>query len=177
MKKKNPIFNMVLSALFLAMAFVLPFFTGQIPQVGAMLCPMHIPVLLCGFICGPLWGLAVGGIVPLLRSVTMGMPPLFPTAVCMAFELATYGAVAGFLYKRLPKKPLYIYVSLLVAMVTGRLVWGAVMFICLGLTGGSFGFSAFLAGAVTNAIPGIILQLILVPVIVMVLERLERSKA
>lgn len=177
MKKKNPIFNMVLSALFLAMAFVLPFFTGQIPQVGAMLCPMHIPVLLCGFICGPLWGLAVGGIAPLLRSVTMGMPPLFPTAVCMAFELATYGAVAGFLYKRLPKKPLYIYVPLLVAMVTGRLVWGAVMFICLGLTGGSFGFSAFLAGAVTNAIPGIILQLILVPVIVMVLERLERSKA
>lgn len=177
MKKNNPIFNMVLSALFLAMAFVLPFFTGQIPQVGAMLCPMHIPVLLCGFVCGPLWGLAVGFIAPLLRSVTLGMPPLFPTAVCMDFELATYGAVAGLLYKRLPKKPLYIYVSLLVAMVTGRLVWGAVMFTCLGLTGGSFGFSAFLAGAVTNAVPGIILQLILVPVIVMVMEHIERSKA
>ena len=177
MKKNNPIFSIVLSALFLAMAFVLPFFTGQIPQIGAMLCPMHIPVLLCGFICGPLWGLAVGLIAPLLRSVTLGMPPLFPTAVCMAFELATYGAVAGLLYKRLTKKTVSLYVSLLVAMVTGRLVWGVAMFTCLGLTGGSFGFSAFLAGAVTNAIPGIVLQLILVPVVVMILERLERSKA
>lgn len=177
MKENNSIFNMVLSALFLAMAFVLPFFTGQIPQVGSMLCPMHIPVLLCGFICGPLWGLTVGFIAPLLRSFTLGMPPLFPTAVCMAFELMTYGAVTGYLYKRFPKKPLYIYVSLLLAMVTGRLVWGATMFVCLGIKGGSFGFSAFLAGAVTDAIPGIILQIVLVPVIVLIMERLKRSKA
>lgn len=177
MKKKNPIFSMVLSALFLAMAYVLPFFTGQIPQIGAMLCPMHIPVLLCGFVCGWPWGLAVGFIAPLLRSVTLSMPPFFPTAVCMAFELATYGAMAGLLYKRLPKKPVSLYGSLLIAMITGRLVWGAAMFTCLGLKGGSFGFSAFLAGAVTNAIPGIVLQLILVPVIVLVLERVERSKA
>ncbi len=176
MKKKNPIFNMVLSALFLAMAYVLPFFAGQIPQIGAMLCPMHIPVLLCGFVCGWPWGLAVGFMAPLLRSGTLGMPPFFPTAVCMAFELATYGAIAGMLYKRLPKKPVSLYVSLLVAMVTGRLVWGAAMFTCLGLTGGSFGFSAFLAGAVTNAVPGIILQIILVPVIVLVMEHLERTR-
>lgn len=177
MKKRNPIFDMVLSALFLAMAYVLPFFTGQIPQIGAMLCPMHIPVLLCGFICGWPWGLAVGLVAPLLRSATLGMPPMFPTALCMAFELAAYGAIAGLMYKVLPKKKLFLYVSLLVSMIAGRLVWGAAMFVCLGLTGGSFGFSAFLAGAVTNALPGIILQLVLVPVIVMVLEHIKRSKA
>jgi len=181
MKKQNPIFNMVLSALFLAMAYVLPFFTGQIPQIGAMLCPMHIPVLLCGFICGWPWGLGVGFIAPLLRSVTLGMPPLFPTALCMAFELATYGAIAGLMYRMLPKKKgflsvFFLYVSLLVAMIAGRLVWGAAMFVCLGINGGSFAFSAFLAGAITNAIPGIILQIVLVPVVVMILEHVKRSK-
>lgn len=175
MKKQNPIFNMVLSALFLAMAYVLPFFTGQIPQIGAMLCPMHIPVLLCGFICGWPWGLGVGVIAPLLRSVTLGMPPLFPTALCMAFELATYGAIAGLMHKMLPKKKGFLYVSLLVAMIAGRLVWGAAMFVCLGINGGSFGFSAFLTGAITNAIPGIIVQIVLVPVVVMVLEHVKKS--
>lgn len=180
MKKTNPIYNMVLAALFLAMAYVLPFFTGQIPQIGAMLCPMHIPVLLCGFICGWPWGLTVGVIAPLLRSVTLGMPPLFPTALCMAFELATYGAIAGLMYRVLPKKKgalsvFFLYVSLLVAMLAGRLVWGAAMFVCLGINGGSFGFSAFLAGAITNAIPGIILQLVVVPMVVMVLEHVKKS--
>jgi len=158
------------------MAYVLPFFTGQIPQIGAMLCPMHIPVLLCGFVCGWPWGLGVGVIAPLLRSVTLGMPPLFPTAFCMAFELATYGAIAGLMHKVLPKKKGFLYVSLLVAMLAGRLVWGAAMFVCLGVGGGSFGFSAFLAGAVTNAIPGILVQIVLVPVIVMVLEHMKRSE-
>ena len=177
MKKSNQIFNMVLAALFLAMAYVLPFFTGQVPQIGSMLCPMHIPVLLCGFICGWPWGLAVGVIAPLLRSATLGMPPMFPTAVCMAFELAAYGAISGVMYKILPKSKLSVYISLLIAMVTGRLVWGVAMFACLGLTGGSFGFTAFLAGAVTNAIPGIILQIVLVPIIVIVLEHIKYSKA
>lgn len=177
MKKSNQIFNMVLAALFLAMAYVLPFFTGQVPQIGSMLCPMHIPVLLCGFICGWPWGLAVGVIAPLLRSATLGMPPMFPTAVCMAFELATYGAISGVMYKMLPKSKLSVYISLLIAMVTGRLVWGVAMFACLGLTGGSFGFTAFLAGAVTNAIPGIILQIVLVPIIVIVLEHIKYSKS
>lgn len=176
MKPQNPIFHMVLSALFLAMAYVLPFFTGQIPQIGAMLCPMHIPVLLCGFVCGWPWGLGVGLIAPLLRSVTLGMPPLFPTAIGMAFELATYGAIVGLLHKQFPKKKGFLYVSLLVAMLVGRLVWGVAMFVCLGMNGGSFGFSAFLAGAVTNAIPGIMVQIVLVPVVVMVLEHIKHSE-
>jgi len=168
--KHNHLLKMILAALFLALAYVLPFLTGQIPEIGAMLCPLHIPVLLCGFLCGWKWGLAVGVVAPLLRSFTLGMPPLFPTALCMAFELAAYGFLAGFLYKKFPKQKRYIYVSLLIAMVVGRLVWGAVMFICLGATGGSFTFGAFLAGAITNAVPGIIVQLILIPILVMVLD-------
>lgn len=170
-KKRMTIHSMILAAMFLAIAYVLPFFTGQIQQIGNMLCPMHIPVLLCGFICGGFWGMLVGAIAPLLRSVTLGMPLLFPSAFCMAFELAAYGAVAGFLYHKFPKGKCYIYGALLIAMIIGRVVWGIGMFVCMGLSGGSFGFSAFLAGAVTNALPGIVLQIILVPVLVMMLNR------
>ena len=163
--------KMILAALFLAMALVLPFLTGQIPEVGSMLCPMHIPALLCGFFCGWPWGLMVGFIAPVLRSVTFGMPPMFPVAICMAFELAAYGAISGALYQKLPKKKISIYIALLVAMVLGRVVWGVAQFVCLGLTGSSFGLSAFWAGAVTSAIPGIIVQIILIPLLVMALEK------
>ena len=169
--RKTSVKKLVLAALFLAMAMVLPFLTGQIPEVGSMLCPMHIPALLCGFFCGWPWGLMVGLVAPLLRSVTFGMPPMFPVAICMAFELATYGAVSGALYQKLPKKKSSIYVALLVAMVLGRIVWGAAQFVCLGLSGSSFTMSAFWAGAVTSAIPGIIVQIILIPLLVIALEK------
>jgi LytS/YehU family sensor histidine kinase len=170
-KKHNKLLKLILSALFLALAYVLPFLTGQIPEVGSMLCPMHLPVLLCGFICGPVWGVTVGAVAPLLRSMlTGGFPPMFPTAVCMAFELAAYGAVAGIMHKMLPKKKAFVYLSLLTAMAVGRLVWGAAMFVCLGINGTAFTFAAFLAGALTNAIPGIIIQIILIPILVIVLE-------
>lgn len=177
MKKTNKTKTqtMVMAAMFLAITFVLPFFTGQIPQIGAMLCPMHLPVLLCGFICGAPWGMTVGIIAPLLRSMILGMPPMFPTAICMSFELATYGFMAGFLHKVLPKKKSFIYLSLLISMIIGRSVWGIVMFVCMGITGGEFGFTAFLAGAITNAIPGIVLQIALIPVLVMVLDKASYS--
>ena len=176
MKKHNRLLKMILAALFLALAYVMPFLTGQIPEIGSMLCPLHVPVLLCGFICGPAWGLAVGVIAPLFRSLTLGMPPLFPTAVCMAFELAAYGAIAGWMHTVLPRKKPYIYVSLLTAMIVGRLVWGAAMFVCLGLNGGGFTFAAFLAGAFTNALPGIVVQIVLIPILVMVLDNPKVSR-
>ena len=169
--RKTNVKKLILAALFLAMAMVLPFLTGQIPEVGNMLCPMHIPALLCGFFCGWPWGLMVGFVAPLLRSVTFGMPPMFPVAFCMAFELATYGAVSGMLYQKLGKKKRSIYVALLVAMVLGRLVWGAARLVCTGLDTTAFGLSAFWAGAITTAIPGIIVQIVLIPVLVIALEK------
>lgn len=175
MKKQNNTVNIALAAMFLALAFVMPFLTGQIPQVGAMLCPMHIPVILCGFICGGPWGLAVGFIAPLLRSFILGMPPLFPTAVSMAFELAVYGFVSGFLYRKLEKKKINIYLSLFASMIIGRLVWGAVQFCCLGLDAEKFSFAAFWAGAVANAVAGIILQIVLIPVFVMLFEKYSKK--
>ena len=169
--KKTNVKTLVLAALFLALALVLPFLTGQIPEIGSMLCPMHIPALLCGYFCGWPWGLAVGLIAPILRSLLFGMPPMFPVASCMAFELATYGAISGLLYSKLPHNKVSIYTSLLTAMVAGRLVWGIARFLCAGLNVSAFGLSAFWAGAITTAIPGIIVQILLIPVIVMALEK------
>jgi len=172
MKKRNYIKKLTLSAMFLALAFFMPFLTGQIPQIGSMLCPMHIPVLLCGFFCGAPWGIVVGFVAPILRSFTLGMPPMFPTAFCMAFELATYGFIAGWLHNKLPNKKVNVYVSLLGAMVIGRLVWGIMMFCCMGFDASKFGLNAFLAGAVLNAVPGIIVQIVLIPVLVITLEKI-----
>ena len=171
MKTRNEIKKLTLSAMFLALAFVMPFLTGQIPQIGSMLCPMHIPVLLCGFFCGAPWGLGVGFMAPLLRSFIIGMPYMFPTAVCMAFELAAYGFVAGLLHNKLPRNKVNVYISLLLAMVIGRLVWGVVMLVCVGFDVSAFGLQAFMAGAVLNAVPGIILQIVLIPIIVITLEK------
>lgn len=172
-KSLSPARSVALAGLFLAAALVLPMVTGHVPQVGNMLCPMHLPVLLCGFVLGGGWGLAVGFIAPLLRSALFGMPPLFPTAVAMAFELATYGAVTGVLYRRAKHTLPMTYAVLLTAMVTGRLVWGAVRFIMAGLTGGEFPFSAFISGALLTAVPGIIAQLILIPLIISALQRAD----
>ena len=169
--KNSNVKTMVLAALFLALALVLPFLTGQIPEIGSMLCPMHIPALLCGFFCGWPWGLAVGLIAPILRSLLFGMPPMFPVAVCMAAELAAYGAVSGLMYSKLPRKKGSVYIALVTAMVIGRLVWGAARFLCAGLDMSAFGLAAFWAGAVTTAIPGIVVQLILIPILVLALEK------
>ena len=173
MKHRRKILKMIIAALFLAIACVLPELTMRIPKLGAMLCLMHIPILLCGFICGWNWGAGVGFVAPLLRCLLTGgvAPPIFPTALCMAFELAAYGAISGLMHKLLPKKKPYIYCSLITAMIVGRIIWGAAMFICVGMSGGSFTFSAFIAGAITNAIPGIIIQIVLVPLIVMIVEK------
>lgn len=160
------------SGMFLALALLLPFLTGQMPQIGSALSLMHIPVLLCGFVCGGPYGLIVGFIAPLLRFLIFGSPPIFPVGTAMAFELATYGLSAGLLYKMLPKKLPYIYVSLILSMLIGRVVWGITMFVIAILAANiQFGFAAFLAGAFINAIPGIILHIILIPIIVISLKK------
>lgn len=163
--------KLICSAVCLALAMVLPLLTGQLEQIGSMLCPMHIPVLLCGFLCGWPWGLAVGFIAPLLRFVIFGMPVIFPKGVAMAFELAAYGALAGYLYRRLPKRPRNLYIALIAAMAGGRMVWGIVQYLLAGLQSTDFPFSAFLAGAVTNAIPGIVLHIALIPLVVLALKK------
>ena len=168
---RNALRKLLYAAICLALAMVLPFLTGQIPEIGQMLSPMHIPVFLCGFLCGWPWGLTVGFIAPLLRFLIFGMPPVFPAGVAMAFELAAYGALSGLLYKLLPKRIPYIYLTLIISMIAGRAVWGAVRFALAGFSATEFPFSAFLAGAFTNAIPGVILHIALIPLLIMALRK------
>ena len=236
--------KLVLSALFMALCLLLPFITGQIQKIGQMLAPMHIPVMLCGIVCGPLWGAVVGFTAPLLRYMLFGMPIIYPMGISMAFELATYGLVIGLLYMAFGNKkwgsiasllgamlcgivcgplwgavvgftaPLLRYmffgmpiiypmgismafellvyglvigllymafgnkkwgsiVSLFGAMICGRAVWGMVRLILAGLKSTQFTAAMFISGAFTTAIPGIICQMILIPLIVALLKRFK----
>ena len=170
MKRNQSLHALTYAAVCLALCLVLPFLTGQIPKVGGMLCPMHLPVMLCGFAAGPLWGAAVGLIAPVMRHLVFHMPP-YPSFVAMAFELAAYGLVCGLLYRVLPRKKGRIYAALLPAMVLGRALSGLVMGLLLHLAGKPYPFAVFFAACVTQSVPGMILQLILLPVLVVALER------
>lgn len=174
-EQSNKTRNLIFGAFFLALGIVLPFLTGHVPGIGSMLLPMHIPVLLCGYICGWQYGMMVGFVLPLLRSVMFGMPPLLPTAAAMAFEMAVYGAVTGILYQKLPKNAVSIYISLIAAMLAGRLAWGMVSIVLYGIVGNAFSWQIFMAGAFLNAVPGIILQLVLIPAIVLALQKVFRT--
>ena len=169
LSRKAGLRRLTCAAVCLALCLVLPFATGQIPQIGSMLCPMHLPVLLAGFLCGPVWAGAVGLVAPLLRHALFVMPQ-FPTALAMSAELLAYGVFTGVFYRLLPKKRSNIYLSLILAMLLGRAVWGLAMVVILRASGGAFTWAAFAAGAFTTALPGIAVQLILIPLLVMALE-------
>ena len=163
---RNQIRRLTLTAMFIALGYLLPFLTGQIPQFGTMLSPMHIPALLCGFVCGWQYGLVAGAIMPLLRT-----PPRSPDAGAMAFELAAYGCAAGLLYRALPKKIDFVYVALVLSMLIGRAVWGLASAVLMMGTENVFTTQAFLAGAFINAWPGIVLHILVIPPVVLGLRR------
>ena len=162
--------HLTCAAMCLALCLYLPFLTGQIPQIGRALSPMHIPVLLAGFLCGPWWAMVVGLVAPMLRHSLFLMPPLV-TAIAMSFELAAYGLFSGLLYQLLPKKRSNIYVSLILAMLGGRIVLGIANTVIFGLSGTAYGFTTFLTSAFVTALPGIVIQLVLIPVILFALKK------
>lgn len=171
-KTKAMIRNMTLSAMFLAIGMLLPFLTGQLQQIGNMLLPMHLPVFLCALICGWKYGVPMAFILPIFRSLVFGMPPIFPTAISMAFELATYAFAAGFLYEKSRWQCVKaLYRCIIAAMIAGRAVWGAVQAVLLGASGNALTFKAFMTSAFINAWPGIILQLVFIPAVMVALDR------
>lgn len=168
---KKAINKMIFAALFLALALILPFLGGQIPEINSVFCPMHIPIFLCGFICGWRWGVTVGFVSPLLRSLIFGFPVFYPVAVTMMFELAAYGLITGIMKELLPKKRGYIYCSLIVAMIIGRVCRTVAMIACSAIVGNSFIFSTFMTGVILKSIPGIIAHLIIVPIAIMLIDK------
>lgn len=163
--------KIILSALFLGIGLVLPFFTMQIPAIGNMLLPMHIPVLLCGFICGAPYGAIVGFILPLLRSFLFGAPVIMPVASAMSIELLFYGMLSGILYKRFRSTRFGIYLTLIPTMIIGRIAWGVTEIILFSFLGNPFTWKIFVTQGFINAVPGIILQLFLIPAVVIGIKK------
>lgn len=169
--KKVQVSQMTLAAMFLAVGFTLPFFTGQIPYIGKMLLPMHLPVLVCGMVCGGWYGGIVGFLLPLMCALLCGTPAFFPMGIAMALELAMYGILAGKFYYRSKWKCFRtLYIALVIAMIGGRLVWGVAFAAFCKMCGEPFTVGMFFSGAFLQAIPGIFVQLLLVPMFVRALE-------
>ena len=168
---KKPIQQLVLASLFLGFAIILPSYVGQIPEIGRRLLPMHIPILLCGYFCGWKYGLLTGLIAPILRSLLFTMPPMYPVAIAMSFELATYGLTTALVYALLNKKKYSIFVSLVSAMILGRVVYGFASYVLFMIDGNLYTLNLFITSTVVDAIPGIILQIIFIPAIVLSLNR------
>ncbi|MEG0329655.1 MAG: ECF transporter S component [Longicatena sp.] len=167
----NNVKRLTLSAFFLALGLILPFTFHSIgPSGGAFFLPMHIPVLLCGFICGPSYGALVGVITPLLSSAITGMPVLMPTGIAMMLELMTYGFLSGLLIQ---KKN--VYVSLLFTMFVGRIVSGVANLVLLSYLGKAYTLAIFLSAAFVSALPGIILQILIIPLLLNVVKKIEHK--
>ncbi len=164
----------VLSALFLALGFILPMLIGQIPAIGQMLLPMHIPVFICAFVCDWRYGATVGFVLPIFRSLLFSVPVMYPTAIAVAFEMATYGIVAGFLYGHSKRRSVpSLYGAMLVAMIFGRAVRLVAEIVLLGFAGNAFVWKAFFTGVILNAIPGILLQLAVIPAVMLLLGKVK----
>lgn len=172
MKRRTTLTRLSLASMMLALGLLLPFLTGQIPEIGNMLLPMHLPVFICSFLCGPMYGAIIGFSLPIMRSAIFSMPIMFPNAVAMAFELCTYGLVSGLIYRLVKKQNLLtIYISLIAAMVLGRLVWGLADYLFLSLSETGLTWEIFISSTVLTAFPGIILQLIFIPILLEVLNK------
>ncbi|MDY0074688.1 MAG: ECF transporter S component [Acholeplasmataceae bacterium] len=172
-RNKHPLQDMIFASLMIAMGIVLPFLSGNNQELGSMLLLMHIPVILAGFLLGSYYGLLIGIITPILRSLLIGMPPLFPIATSMMFELGAYGFFTGLFYHYLSNKKINIYLSLVLALILGRFVWGGAAFIFYPAAGLTFTFQTYLQAAFVTALPGIAIQLVLIPAIFFALKRTQ----
>ena len=159
--------TLVKGSVFLALGLIVPYIFHATGIPGTIFLPMHIPVLLCGFILGKKYGFIVGAITPLLNSIVSGMPPIYPVAIAMAFELATYGFLAGYLFK---DKEYNLHISLVSAMIVGRFVSGISNYILLAFAGKPYALKVFLASSFVKPIWGILIQLALIPVVIKGIE-------
>lgn len=163
--------KLVLTALFAAIGVVLPQAFHMIPNAGSVILPMHIPVLIAGFLVGPVYGLACGILTHLLSHLIFSMPPA-PVLPGMLCELAVYGLMSGLLNKviKMENQLAKAYVVLIGAMLCGRITYGILN--ALIFRAGSYSMQAWLSAAFVTAIPGIIIQLLLIPILVIRLRRL-----
>lgn len=168
--------RLVLAALCLALGVVLPIAFHSVANAGSVFLPMHIPVLLCGIICGWPYGLACGVLAPVLSSLLTGMPPMayVPSMVC---ELAMYGFASGIIkqYVKTGKPLLDTYIALISAMLLGRITFGALN--ALIFKAGEYSLAIWTTAAFVTALPGIVIQIVIVPILVLALQKAKIIEA
>ena len=169
--RKGHVKKLCLAGMFLSLALLLPFLTANNRELGNILCLMHLPIFICGIVCGPVYGLMVGVTAPLLRSLIVGMPPFPSVAVPMAAELMVYGLAVGILYRLLPKKTLWLYPNLIGSMVLGRIVSVVTKYLLYSLGKTEFSLKMVLQMNFITTLPGVMLQLLLIPAVILVLRK------
>ena len=163
MNKKIETKSIALSGLLLSMGILLPIIFHIFGMTGPIVLPMHIPVLLGGFLLPTNMALLLGIITPILSGMLTGMPVMFPMAVIMAFELGMYGFTASIATR---KFNISILPALLISMISGRITAGLVVALLTQFFGVKMNPIIFLKEAVITGIPGIIIQLIFIPSLV-----------
>ncbi len=178
MKRIEKTQKIIYAAMFFAMGMILPLLTAQLKEIGDSLLPMHLAVMLCSIICGWKYGLFVGFALPLLRSVVFGMPILYPNAVWMSAELATYGFLMGFLYNKFfEQQTWWLFCSMTITMLAGRIVWGISKAYLLGLAGRTLTLGGFIIGGFVDALFGIVIQFVFIPAIISIIKKKKQEDA
>ncbi|WP_273039036.1 ECF transporter S component [Tepidanaerobacter syntrophicus] len=168
--RNDNLYQIALAGVFTAFGIVLPMMF-HVLGLGSTFLPMHIPVLLSGFFLDAPAAAAVGALTPILSSIFTGMPPAFPVMPYMVFELAAYGYVTSFMYRKLHKN---VYISLVCSMILGRIVSGVAVWMLTTFFGAKFPTPfAFIAASITKGLPGIAIQLIFIPAVVLLLKKYQ----
>lgn len=189
--QENNTKKMIYGAICLALGVILPALMGNVEVLGQTFLPMHFIVMLCGFMCGPSIAGLVGIIIPVFRFMLFGFPTVYPLGLAICFELLTYGVVTGLLFAKFGNKTfkfiknskmsegkkkivstfINIEIILIIAMIAGRIVWGACMAFFTYLLGGLFTPYMFVLAAFVEVIPGIVIQLVFLPILVIALQK------
>ncbi len=172
--RNEKVYNLVLAGFLIALGIMLPQLIGRIQILGQSLLPMHFPVLICGLVCGWKYGGVCGIVVPITASLIFTMPPLFPIAVAMAFELAAYAIIAAVCYK---KMKMNIYLSLIISMLGGRIVYGIVNYLLMMINSQTYSLEVYFTTTFVNGIVGMIAQIIIVPLLVIAIQKASPLKA
>jgi len=163
--------KLTFAGLFLALAVLIPMIFHLTGIAGQIFLPMHIPVILCGFICGKKYGLLVGAVAPLINTLILGMPVLYPIGIGMVFELAAYGFFAGWLFEKSKR----VIPALIGAMILGRIVRIAATYLITVPFGATFIFKGILTAIFITSIWGIIIQIVLIPLVLTAYSRLSNK--
>lgn len=170
MNKMSVVKKSIITAVCIALCYVVPLLFHGVQNAGRVFLPMHLPVFLCGLICGWQYGLLCGLAGPALSSLLTSMPPaaMLPS---MMLELAVYGCVSGLMMRFIRTKNAYadLYISLIAALLCGRVVAGLMQ--ALIFSKGAYSMTAWVSGYVVTSWPGTLIQLVLLPSVVFALMK------